>query len=74
LFYNIVGGLISKAPLLEQDVTVLLAPTSLLLPDPNSILPVLKVLCEMIPNVQLEGVYEDIEKGIYSYPSSSFSF
>lgn len=56
------GGLICKAPLLEQDVTVLLAPTSILLPDPNSILPVLKVLSEMIPHCDLDNVYADIEK------------
>jgi len=55
------GGLISKAVLLDQDVTVLVAPTSLLLPDPNSVVPVLKTLSAMIPNVQLEGVYEEIE-------------
>jgi hypothetical protein len=50
--------------MLEQDITVLLAPTSILLPDPNSILPVLKILSEMIPGVELDSVYADIEKGI----------
>jgi predicted ATP-grasp superfamily ATP-dependent carboligase len=58
------GGLISKASFLDndQDVTVLLAPTSLLLPDPNAVLPILKVLSEMVPGVELESVYAEIEK------------
>jgi len=58
------GGLISKAPILDtdQDVTVLLAPTSLLLPDPNAVLPILKALSELIPGVKLDSVYEEIEK------------
>jgi len=58
------GGLISKAPLLDSDldVTVLLAPTSLLLPDPNSVLPILKILSEMVPGVELDSVYAEIEK------------
>lgn len=82
MFSKILGGLISKAPILDsdQDVTVLLAPTSLLLPDPNacviifyffpssslnspfSVLPILKVLSELIPGVALESVYAEIEK------------
>lgn len=56
------GCFVAKAPMLEQDITVLLAPTSLLLPDPNSVLPILKCLSEMIPGVDLESVYADIEK------------
>jgi hypothetical protein len=50
--------------MLEQDITILLEPTSLLLPDPNSVLPILKCLSEMIPGVELESVYADIEKGV----------
>jgi len=56
------GALISQAPLLEQDVTVLLAPTSLFLPDPNSVLPILKTLSELIPGIELDSVYSEIEK------------
>lgn len=60
-------------------MTVLLAPTSLLLPDPNAyaqfysfnyllnsnfcrVLPILKILSELVPGVELESVYAEIEK------------
>jgi len=56
------GLMISQSVLLDQDVTILLAPTNLILPDPNSVLPVLKILSEMIPDVKLDNVYEEIEK------------
>jgi len=59
---GVTGGLMAKAPLSEQEVTALLAPTSLLLPQPEHSIPVLKLLQEILNEVDLTSACKDLEE------------
>jgi len=59
---GVTGGLLAQAPLTEQNVTALLAPTSTLFPDPQSAIEILKVLDELIPNKGILKAAKDLEK------------
>jgi len=61
------GGLLARAPFASHDLTVLLAPTSTLLPSPSSAVSLLKLLGTLLPDIsictsELEKLKEDIER------------
>jgi len=59
---GVTGGLLAQAPLTEQDVTALLAPTNSLIPDPSSSVEILKVLEQLIPSIGITKAAEEMEK------------
>jgi len=60
---GVTGGLLAQAPLTEQEVTALLAPTSLILPVPEASIPILKLLQHFLPECQdLERACKDLEE------------
>jgi len=63
---GVAGGLLAEAPLKTKDVTAFLAPTSTLLPDPDSAILVLKLLHTLIPNIGLDKTATELEKDVAS--------
>jgi len=63
---GVAGGLLAEAPLKTKDVTAFLAPTSTLLPDPDSAILVLKLLNTLIPNIGLDKTATELEKDVAS--------
>jgi len=60
---GVTGGLLAQAPLTEQEVTALLAPTSLILPVPEGSIPILRLLQHFLPDSQdLERACKDLEE------------
>jgi len=64
---NVSGGLLARAPFVNHDLTVLLAPTSAILPSPSSAVSLLKLLGTLLPAItictsELEKLKEDIER------------
>jgi len=57
---GVTGGILAHAPLSEQEVTALLAPTSLILPQPESSIPILKLLQEFLPACHLETACKEL--------------
>jgi len=59
---GVTGGILAQAPLTEQEVTALLAPTSTLFPDPASAVEILKVLDHLIPGIGIDKAAAEMEK------------
>jgi len=59
---GVTGGILAQAPLREQDVTALLAPTSTLFPDPTSAVEILKVLDSLLPDKGIAKAGLELEK------------
>jgi len=59
---GVTGGILAQAPLTEQDVTALLAPTSTLFPDPSSSVEILKILNELIPGIGIDKAAAEMER------------
>lgn len=60
------GGVLAEAPLKTKDVAAILAPTSMLFPDPDSAVSVLKLLDSVLPNVGIGKVAAELEKDVAS--------
>jgi len=59
---GVTGGILARAPLTEQEVTALLAPTSTIFPDPVSSVEILKVLDYLIPGIGIDKAAAEMEK------------
>jgi len=64
---GVVGALLAAAPLRKQpEVTALLAPTSTILPDPDSAIQVLRLLDTLHPDLFLGKASQELEKDVAS--------
>jgi len=63
---GVAGGLLAEAPLKTKDVTAILVPTSMLFPDPDSAVSVVKLLETIVPNIGLSKVAAELEKDVAS--------
>jgi hypothetical protein len=60
-----VGGILARAPeMVDQQVTALLSSTSVILPDPKSAIPVIKLLDILLPHhIDLGACFDQLRKG-----------
>eukprot|EP01126_Amoeba_proteus_P010634 TRINITY_DN1416_c0_g2_i4.p1 TRINITY_DN1416_c0_g2~~TRINITY_DN1416_c0_g2_i4.p1 ORF type:complete len:453 (+),score=126.04 TRINITY_DN1416_c0_g2_i4:73-1431(+) len=64
---GVVGALVAEAALRRHpEVTALLAPTSLLFPDPDAAIQVLKLLDTLHPGLSLDKAGQELEKDVAS--------
>jgi len=56
------GGIIAQAPLTEQEVTVLLTPSSIIFPDAEAAVKTIKVFMLLNPSLNLENSIKTLEK------------
>lgn len=59
---GVTGGILSQVPLTDEEVTALLCPSSSIFPDPEAAVRVLKLLAELIPDLDLKKGWESLEK------------
>lgn len=62
---GVTGGILAKAPeMVDQQVTALLSSTSVILPDPRSAIPVIKLLDILLPHhIDLGPCFDELRKG-----------
>jgi len=59
---GVTGGIIAQAPLTEQEVTILLIPSSVIFPDAEAAVKAIKCLTSLEPGLELEKSIKLLEK------------